>query len=78
MLKPYSIFTDHSNAVLFVNRFNHLCFMCVFVMPSCLFLAALRIPVGKELTFWLYFIVFSLSHIACLVSVALLILDFND
>ena len=78
MLKPYSILTDHSNAVLFVNRFDHLCFMCVFGMPSCLFLAALRSPAGEELTFWLYFIVLSLSHIACLVSVALLILDFSD
>ena len=34
---------------------NHFCYLCfVFVMISCLFIAALWPPAGKGLTYWLY------------------------
>ena len=47
---------------------DHLCYVCpVFVMLSCLFIAALWLPAAKGLTSWLLFamcIVFlSLSHV---------------
>ena len=36
---------------------NHLCYLClVFVMLSCLFIAALWSPAGKGLTSWLSFV----------------------
>ena len=46
---------------------DHLCYLClVFVMLSCLFIAALWSPAGKGLTSWLLFVMFnyvlSLSH----------------
>ena len=45
-------FTDRSNAVLlFVDPFCYICF--VFVMLSCLFIAALWSPAGKGQTSWL-------------------------
>ena len=38
---------------------DHLCYLClVFVMLSCLFIAALWSPEGKELTSWLLFVMF--------------------
>ena len=48
---------------------DHLCHLClVFVMLSCLFIAALWSPAGKGLTSWLLFVmfncVFSLYHVA--------------
>ena len=47
---------------------DHLCYLClVFVMLSCLFIAALWSPEGKELTSWLLFVMFIvillLSHL---------------
>ena len=37
---------------------DHLCYFCiVFVMLSCLLIAALWSPAGKGLTFWLSFVV---------------------
>ena len=37
---------------------DHLCYLCiVFVMLSCLLIAALWSPAGKGLTFWLSFVV---------------------
>ena len=44
MFKPYSIFTDHSKAMFLLSILSCLCFMIVFVMLSCLFLAALWSP----------------------------------
>ena len=46
----------------------HLCYLClVFVMLSCLFIAALWLPAGKGLNSWLLFEVFycvlSFSHV---------------
>ena len=39
---------------------NFLCYLClVFVMLSRLFIAALWSPAGKELTFWLSFVMFN-------------------
>ena len=39
---------------------DHLCSLClVFVMLSCLFIAALWSPAGKELTSWLSFVMFN-------------------
>ena len=50
----------------FVNPFCYLCFMFVFVMLSCLFLAALWSPAGNGLASWLFCVLFScvmsLSH----------------
>ena len=38
---------------------DHLCYIClVFVMLSCLFIAALWSPDGKGLTSWLSFVMF--------------------
>ena len=48
----------------FADHFCHLCL--VFVMLSCLFIAALWSPAGKGLTSWLSFVMFvflSLSHV---------------
>ena len=47
---------------------NHSCYLClVFVMLSRLFIAALWSPEGKELTFWLLFVmvivILLLSHL---------------
>ena len=47
---------------------DHLCYLClVFVMLSRLFIAALWSPEGKELTFWLLFVmvilILLLSHL---------------
>ena len=42
-----------------MDPFCYLCFMFVFVMLSCLFLAALWSPAGKGLTSWVLFVVFS-------------------
>ena len=36
----------------FVDHFCHLCFAFVFVIMSCLFLAVLWSPTGKQLTSW--------------------------
>ena len=41
-----------SGAVLFVDHFSYLCF--VFVLFSCLFIAATWSPVVKGLTYWLF------------------------
>ena len=39
---------------------DHLCYLClVFVMLSCLFIAALWSPAGKGLTSWLLFVMFN-------------------
>ena len=69
----------HFNHVDFRKRFleysqggislvNQLCYLClVFHMRSCLFIAALWSPEGKELTSWLLFVMFIvillLSHL---------------
>ena len=38
---------------------DHLCYLClVFVMLSCLFIAAFKSPEGKGLTSWLLFVMF--------------------
>ena len=38
---------------------DHFCYLCfVFVMLSCLFIAALWSPAGKGLTFWLLLVMF--------------------
>ena len=38
---------------------DHLCYLCcVFVMLSCLFIAAMWSPAGKGLTSWLLFVMF--------------------
>ena len=47
---------------------DHLYFLClVFLMPSCLFIAALWSPAGKGLTSWLLLVMFIvfllLSHV---------------
>ena len=49
MFKPSSDFTDSS----FVDLFCYLCFTFVFIILSCLFLAAMWLPAGKGLTSWL-------------------------
>ena len=59
-------FTDRSKAVLLLwILFCYLCFTVVFIILSCLFLAALWSPAGKGLTSWLsclwFFLIF-LSH----------------
>ena len=37
----------------------HLCYVClVFVLLSCLFIAALWSPAGKGITSWLLFVMF--------------------
>ena len=39
---------------------DHLCYLClVFVMLSCLFIAAVWSPAGKGLTSWLLFVMFN-------------------
>ena len=39
---------------------DYLCYLCfVFVMLSCLFIAALWSPAGKRLTSWLSFMMFN-------------------
>ena len=39
---------------------DHLCILClVFVILSCLFIAALWSPEGKGLTAWLFFVMFN-------------------
>ena len=63
--KVYWPFQDSAS---FVDPFCYLCFMFGFVMPSCMFLAALWSPAGRGLTSWLScvwsFIVFLLlSHV---------------
>ena len=42
-----------------MDPFCNLCFMFVFVMLSCLFIAALRSPAGKGLNSWLSCVMFS-------------------
>ena len=43
---------------------NHLCYLClVFVMLSCLFIAALWSPVGKGLASWLLFVMFNCDFV---------------
>ena len=47
---------------------DHLCFLCfVFLMLSCLFIAALWSPAGKGLTYWLlmemFVVILLLSHV---------------
>ena len=48
---------------------DHLCYFClVFIMLSCLFIAALRSPAVKRLTSWLSFVLMFncvLSHSSC-------------
>ena len=55
MFKPSSNFlTDRYNATggaCFVDFIRYLCFMLVFAILSCLFLADLWSPDGKGLTF---------------------------
>ena len=53
--------------------FCYLYFMFVFVMLSCLFLAALRSSAGKELTSWLpcvlcFLVILSFSHMVSQVN----------
>ena len=55
-------------AKTFVDLFCYLCFTFVFIILSCLFLAALWSPAEKWLTSWLswvwcFLVFFSLSHI---------------
>ena len=50
-----------------MDPFSYVCFMFVFVVLSCLFLAALWSPAGKRVTLWLSFVLcflvfMSLSH----------------
>ena len=53
MFKPSSdVFVDRSKAVLLLGIVFDLCFMYIFIMLSCLFLAALWSPAGKGLTSW--------------------------
>ena len=52
---------------------DHFCYLCfVFVMRSCLFIAALWSPAGVGLTFWLlrvmFFVFLSLSRVVSRVS----------
>ena len=43
---------------------DHLCYLClVFVMLSCLFIAALRSPTRKGLTSWLLFVIFNCDFV---------------
>ena len=45
---------------------DHLCYLClVFVMVSCLFIAALWSPAGKGLTSWLLFVMFKMCFCHC-------------
>ena len=55
MFKPFSVFFCwlFQGSASFVDHFCYLCFILIFVMLSCLFLAALWSPAGKELTPWL-------------------------
>ena len=55
MFEPPGSFFGSSS---FGNHFCYLCFMFVFVMLSCLFLAALWSPAGKGLT----------SRLSCVLS----------
>ena len=63
MFKPFSdlqnVFVELSESASFVDQFCLFCFMFVFVIPLCLFLAAFRSPVGKGLTSWLFWFLFS-------------------
>ena len=43
-----------------MDPFCYLCVMFVFVMPYCLFLAALLSPAGKGLTSWLSCVLYCL------------------
>ena len=43
---------------------DHLCYLCLlFVMLSCLFIAALWSPAGKGLTSWLSFVIFNCAFV---------------
>ena len=62
---------------------DHLCFLClVFLMLSCLFIAALWSPAGKGLTSWLLLVMFILllllSPCGILGQVWYLIVSFPD
>ena len=56
-LVPLNMFEPFSNpfqgGASFVDPFCHLCFMFVFLILTCLFLAALWSPAAKGLTSWL-------------------------
>ena len=57
---PVKYFTDSSRD----HFVGHLCYLClVFVMLSCLFIAALWSPEGKGLTSWLLFVMFNCDFV---------------
>ena len=52
--KPfYFSYWPFKGSASFVDHFSYLCFVFVFVILSCLFLAALWSPAGKGLASWL-------------------------
>ena len=61
---------------------DHLCNCLVFLMLSCLIIAALWAPAGKGLTSWLLFVTFIvfllLSHVVSWGQVWYLIVSFPD
>ena len=53
-----------------ISLFYHLCYLCrVFVMLSCLFVAALWSPAWKGLTSWLLFVMFNCTFVTFLCSI---------
>ena len=53
------VYWPFKGGATFVDPFCHLCVMLVFVMPSCLFLAALWSPDGRDSLLALLCVVFS-------------------
>ena len=54
---PLDFYKHSMMFIIFCIIVDHLCFLCLlFVMLSCLFIAALRSPAGKGLTSWLLFV----------------------
>ena len=58
---------------------DHLCYLClVFVILSCLFIAALWSPAGKGLTSWLLFVMFNCVFVTFLGQVWYSIVSIPD
>ena len=54
---PLDFYKHSMMYIIFCIIVDHLFFLCLlFVMPSCLFIAALWSPAGKGLTSWLLFV----------------------
>ena len=65
-IRPSQQFFSHvgTGKMTPMAKIRSLCYLCiVFVMLSCLFIAALWSPAGKGLTSWLLFVMFNCNFV---------------